>query len=790
LNSIFDILEFSRIREELAECATSPLGSDLARSIKPIPDRIDLQESLSQTTELKTLLERDQALPIDGIIDIRPALKKAAIENSVLREDELCQICQTLSVVRRLAAYFGPKRENVPVLAKITGRLKPLPEIEEAIRQAIDVKTYKVKDNASPQLSRIRKQIFVSQERARRIIDSLLKTYGARGILQENVVSVRDGRLVLIVKDEFKRKVPGLVHGQSSSGVSLFIEPIEVLEANNDIRELYLEEQREIERILARLSAVVREALADIEENTFVLSQIDLVYAKARLSQRLNAHPPELIDETKIALFGARHPLLYFRIGEKNVVPLDVQIGESFLSIVISGPNAGGKTVALKTVGLLTMMANSGLHIPALPHSQIGDIRHVFAIIGDQQSIENDLSTFSSHLTNINHILSRADDHSLVLIDEIGAGTDPEEGAALAIAVLKHLLTKKSLSIVTTHQSALKAFAYQAEGVENGSMEFDVKTLQPTYLFRLGIPGSSYAFEIAKRLGLPAEVTDEARNLVGEQKSSLEGLILQLEEKIQRHNDLLRQANIRESEFRGLSKLYNEKTDALNKNEKQLKKQAILEAEEILARANATVENAVREIRESMAKPETIKQAKETIEKEKSTIEKMKRSLAETAPAFHANGSERPTLGDTVLWERYGSTGVVVSEEDKKGRVYVQSEGIKVRAPLEELKKIKAKKSASASSLNIRMAPREHYNWEIDLRGLRAEEAIEKVDEFLDQAVLAGFSEVRVIHGKGTGRLKTSINDFLKKNDRVLQTRLGNWNEGDWGVTVVELRKD
>ena len=790
MDSIFDILEFTRIREELAECATSPPGSDLARTIKPIPERLDLQESLSQTTELKTLLESDQALPIDGIIDIRPVLKKAAIENSVLPEEDLCHICQTLSVARRLAAYFRPKLESIPVLAKITGRLKPLPDIEEAIHQAIDVKTYQVKDNASPQLSRIRKQIFVSQERARRIIDSLLKSYASRGMLQENVVSVRDGRLVLIVKDEFKRKVPGLVHGQSASGVSLFIEPMEVLEANNDIRELYLEEQREIERILARLSAVVRQALPAIEENTFVLAHIDFVYAKARLSQRLNAHAPELIDETKIALFGARHPLLYLRVGEKNVVPLDIQIGGDSLSIVISGPNAGGKTVALKTVGLLTMMANSGLHIPALPHSQIGNIRHVFAIIGDQQSIENDLSTFSSHLTNINNILSRSDDRSLVLIDEIGAGTDPEEGSALAIAVLKHLLAKKSLSIVTTHQSRLKAFAYQTEGVENGSMEFDIKTLQPTYLFRLGIPGSSYAFEIARRLGLPAEVTDEARNLVSEHKSSLEGLILQLEEKIQRHNDLLRQANIRESEFRGLSKLYQEKTDALNKNEKQLKKQAILEAEEILAGVNAAVENAVREIRESMAKPETVKRAKETIEKEKSTIEKMKHSLQETAPAFHSNGAERPTLGDTVLWERYGSTGVVVSEEDKKGRVYVQTEGLKVRAPLEELKKIKVKKSGTASSLNIRMAPRERFSWEIDLRGLRAEEAIEKVDEFLDQALLAGFAEVRVIHGKGTGRLKTSINDFLKKNDRVLQTRLGNWNEGDWGVTVVELRKD
>ena len=790
--SAFQTLEFDRVREKLAECASSALGQRRALELEPFESAAALVERMAQTTEMRDVLDYDQALPIDGIHDITPHLKGLRIGGSYLSPEELIHIQQTLSTSRRLHSYFALRKEKQPHLNHIAARLEPQEAIEKEIHRCIDENTLLINDNASPELAAVRKRLVRAQNQARQRMETMLHHLAGQGVLQENLITVRNGRLVLMVKEEYKRKVRGLVLDQSASGSSFFIEPIESLEDNNRIRELQNEEAREVERILRRLADLLRSVLPALEANLELLGQLDLLYAQGVFSRRLNGHAPEIIDEHLLQIASGRHPLLVLRMGEKEVIPLDITLGEKYCTIIISGPNAGGKTVALKTVGLLTLMARSGLHIPALPHSRIGAIHTVFASIGDQQSIDNDLSTFSSHLTSLKEIAERAGAGSLALIDEIGAGTDPEEGSALAMSILERLTRNGVLSLVTTHQSALKAFAYRSEGVENGSMAFDVATLKPTYQFRAGIPGSSYAFEIAGRMGLPAPLIGRAQELVGAQKDRLEGLILELESKIQHFAQVSREADLRETEYRGLAKLYQERSEQLRREEKSLKRKAAAEAEEILRQANVTVESAIREIRENQAKTDAIRIAKQTLDSRRQQVaQELEKSREEQPAPAVENPAEGPIgIGDAVRWERMSSIGEVVSQPDQQGRVLVRFEGVKVKALMRELRKVNRKELRHRGGTQVVLDESEAVRNEVDLRGLRAEEAIERVEHYLDEAVMAGFSEVRIIHGKGTGALRESIGRFLRDHPRVAAARLGNWNEGNTGVTVVELRPD
>jgi len=788
--STFITLEFDRVREKLAECASSDLGHRRALALEPLAPAL-LAERMAQTTEMRDLLDYDQALPMEGIHDLAPHLKSLRIGGSYLPPEELIRVQQTLAAARRLLAYFAARREKTPHLHHITAQLVAREAIEKEIRRCVDENTLLIKDEASPELAGLRKQLARAQNQARQRIEAMLRSLAGQGVLQENIVTVRNGRLVLMVKEEYKRKVRGLVLDQSASGSSLFVEPLESLEDNNRIRELQAEEAREVERILRRLADLLREALPVLERNLDLLGQIDQLYAQGVFSRRLNAHAPELAEAPLLQIAGGRHPLLVLRMGEKEVVPLDITLGENHCSIIISGPNAGGKTVALKTVGLLTLMARSGLHIPALPHSRIGVIPQVFASIGDQQSIDNDLSTFSSHLASLKAIVAAAETGSLVLIDEIGAGTDPEEGSALAMAILEELTARRVLTLATTHQSALKAFAYRTPGVENGSMAFDVETLRPTYRFRSGIPGSSYAFEIAGRMGLTPALIGRAQELVGAQKDRLEGLILELESKIQHFNEAGRAADLRESEYRGLAQLYQERSDALHREEKALKRKAAAEAEEILRQTNTTVEQTIREIRENQARTETIRAAKQALEAQRHQVEAVLEQTREVIAAPAERVEPGPVRnGDAVRWVKMSSVGEVVSEPDQQGRVLVRVEGIKIKAPLGELQKVSRRELRRQGGTHIALDETETVRHEVDLRGLRAEEAIERVERYLDEAVMAGFTEVRIIHGKGTGALRASIGRFLRDHPRVSAARLGNWNEGNSGVTVVELRPD
>ena len=785
LETGYETLEFNKIREKIALCASSDLGKELAFEVEPQHDLKQLLKKHNQITELRDILDYDLYPPIDGISDIRPLLKKIKLVGSILNPNELGQILQNLVIVRKLQHFFSVRTDRIPNLKEITFLLKPLNPAEKEIERCIDVAGNTVKDGASPTLAGIRRQIERAQSSVRNKIASKLKQLSERGMLQENVISIRDGRFVLVVKEEFKRKVKGLIHGQSASGSSYFIEPMDVFEDNNFIRELQTRESREIEKILLTLTSMLRENSDVLESNIHVLGELDLVYAKSVFSKEISGFQPELVDEKIISIAQGRHPLLVLRMGEKQVVPLDLNLGEKFCTLIISGPNAGGKTVALKTIGLLTLMARCGLHIPALPHSKIGSITHVYACIGDQQSIENDLSTFSSHINTLGDIAEHADSNSLVLVDEIGTGTDPEEGTAIAMSLLEDLTRRKCLSVVTTHLGALKAFAFRTDGIENASLEFDAETLQATYAFRVGIPGSSYAFDIAQRMGYPVELIKKSRELIGTHKDKLEGLILDLEEKVQHYKNLTSGLKLKESELKSLQKLYSERSAALKRDEKKIKGQAVKEAEEIISQANSLIEKAIKDIKEQNARREAIVNAKTIINEQKAKIKIIKKQTREPEEKTPLISVEP---GEYVKWKNSNTTGKIISKVDKKGRVYVQLNGVKMKVPVSELEKAKnPKKRKTLYKLNAE--DKQVHSSEIDLRGLNAEEAREAVDRFIDEALLSGFKEIRIIHGKGTGKLRKDISEFLKGHRQVLQFRLGYWNEGDSGVTVVELKK-
>ena len=784
MQTVLQVLEYDRVLEKLAGHANSILGAELCLAVRPMDDVPALRASLAQTTELRAILDFDQAVPFSSFPDLRPVLKKLAVIGSSLSAESLVAVGQTCQLVRRLSRYFAGREEKIPHLKALTAELLPLEKLEKEISRCIDEDSFDIRDEASEALASIRRQIIRAQANTRRKMEGMVKSFSSQGVLQENLITMRNGRMVLVIKDEYKRKVQGLVHDRSASGLSYFIEPFETVEDNNRVRELLGQEAEEIERILARLSDLARSHREVLQSNFYLLGRLDLVYAKAAFSRTLQALEPEIVEETLIYLAQARHPLLLLRMGAAAVTPMQIELGREHNTVIISGPNAGGKTVALKTVGLLVLMARSGLHIPASPLSQIGSIDRVFAVIGDQQSIEADLSTFSSHLLSLKEIDEQAGRQSLVLMDEIGAGTDPEEGMALATALLKKLTVAGALSMVTTHHSVLKTFAYQNDQTANASMEFDLTTLKPTYRFRIGIPGSSYAFEIARRIGVSEQLIAESRSLVGEQKDRLEGLILELEAKIQRHQKLAEAADLKEAEYRGLAKLYHERTETLRKEEKQLKRKAAEEAQEILASANSTVEQIIREIKSSQAETAAIRAGKQALAEQRTQVEKIVEQTREEPAA----PSGEIKLGDLVLWKGIASPAVLISEPDKQGRVLLQADGLKLRAPFDELTPATRSEMRRSGSVRVQMDKPEGFKTELDLRGQRADEALENVERFFDEALLVGFHELRIIHGKGAGKLRSAIKEYLRAHPAVKQSRLGNWNEGDSGVTIVELK--
>ena len=785
-----EALELPKILDLVAREVISPPAKALIYDLKVLSDPEAITHELGRVSEVRSLLDRGEDLPLETVEDLQPVFETLAIAGSTLSPPALVELARVARMAAHVRAFFSDYSETLPLLQAVMTHLRRIPDLPERVEQSIDFHSFEILDSASPTLKRIRRDIEAAQEEARRTLQHVLKRLAAREMLQEQLITVREGRLVLMVKDEHKRNIPGIVHDQSATGQTLFIEPMETVEINNRIRQLQAREQQEIERILAELTELAREEKEALEQNYHLLLTLDALRARAKYSQNIGGNAPLITNSRRLILYAARHPLLLEKYGDpQKVVPLHLRVGETFQTLVITGPNAGGKTVALKTVGLCVLMARMGLHIPASADTEIGVMGRVFVDIGDQQSIEHDLSTFTSHMVNLRRILQEATAGDLVLIDEIGSGTDPEEGSAIAMAALSQLNRRQVLTVVTTHHGALKVFAHNTPGVENGSMVFNLDTLEPTYEFRPGVPGASYAFEIARRIGLQEDIIEQAREKVGSGKDALEKLIADLEKRIQEQDEKIKQLRLEETRLNGLIKLYQERAEELARSRRELKQKAIAESEAILARANAAVEQAIREIREKQASREAIQATRARLEQERETLRRERQALEsenEASGLSEAGPSPRELQpGVTVLWRPQNSHAVVLEAPDGDNRVYLQAGPLKIRVPLSEVQIVQS--APRKGKGNVRIEKSEPVPGEIDVRGMRVDEALAAVDRYLSEALLYGWEEVRIIHGKGTGVLRKAIADFLRRHPNVAGFEPAPLGMGDIGVTVVKF---
>lgn len=773
--------EYHKVIDILKGCTSFGISREIAEGLLPVTNIEVIVQRQRETTEAKEVLRREPDLPAGGLRDIRRLLRKADV-GGILEPAELLEVGDMLFAMRRLKAFFRDKGERYPIITALTGDLCALRELEDRIRDSIEPGG-EVADKASPELRRLRSRIRDLQAALKERMDSYIRSADFQKYLQDPIVTMRGDRYVVPVKQEYRGQVPGIIHDQSASGATLFIEPMPVVEKNNELRKAAAEERQEIIRILTELTNRVRFNTDEISKSVTIAGEIDFILAKGKLSQLLDAGEPLIRPEQKINLKGARHPLLKGR-----AVPISVWLGSGFGILVITGPNTGGKTVALKTVGLLVLMAQSGLHIPAETGSETGVFHRVFADIGDEQSIEQSLSTFSAHMTNIISILREADDKSLVLVDELGAGTDPTEGAALAMAILDYLNLKNVRTIATTHYSELKAYAFNKPGVENASVEFDIRTLRPTYRLNIGRPGSSSAFEIAARLGLPEDIIRVARQSMSTEDIQVTDLIRDLEDNRRASEIERREALQLKKEAEQLKEELQKKLAQLSERRAEIMEKARVEANEILRKTRLEAEALIQEIKELRAKgadQQTLAMAQQV----RAKIRKLKNDEA-LPPDIEASGEPPKKIrpGQEVFIPRYGQQGVILSKPDKDGSVPVQVGAVKVTMPIAELRLQKGKHISETGAPKVMSGKAREISTEIDLRGLTVDEAIEATEKYLDDAYLAGLPKAYLIHGKGTGALRKAITDLLAGHRFVRSHRLGEYGEGGMGVTVVELK--
>jgi DNA mismatch repair protein MutS2 len=779
-------LEFDKVRQRVLRYASSDPGRDLLRGMTVMPSARDIRESLSRVTEMKRLLEQDEALPLEGVHALGEALSKTAVEGLTLLPRELLHVSLTMKAARLTRSFLSRRKDGFPLLWQIADPLTADKVLEFNIDHAVD-EGGGVRPDASRELLAIRRSIADRYEDLRRRLAGILRSVAELGFSQDDIITTREGRMVIPVKSEHKNRVPGFIHSASASGATVFIEPTETLELNNDIRSLQFQEQREIERILKSLTLQVGERRASLEENLEILAGLDALHAKAKYSIEILGVEPELRSEGALTLKGARHPLLLLTHGYDRTVPLDMEVGGGWTTLLISGPNAGGKSVAMKCAGLLVVMAQSGLHVPAAEGTALRLFRSCFVDIGDEQSRENDLSTYSSHLANHKAIAEEADRESLVLIDEIGAGTDPSEGGAIAAALLDELTRRGAVTIATTHQGALKLFAHETEGVANGAMEFDLGSLTPTYRFRAGIPGSSYALEMAARLGFSPALMERSRSRLGQENTKLEGLIIELESAAQKARGELASAVAERARLEELVREYEGKLARLTGEAKELKRKAVEEAARIVDGANAAIERGIREIREAGAEKESVRHARGEVARVKEELVTARREIAreEIPPSPGVIGP-----GSQVTVAPGGDVGEVLAVSSDRRSATVVFGAVRMRVPLADLIPARRRPSpASYGAGDIGMEKPAVVRRDLDIRGMTGEEALPLLDKFIDDGVLAGLTRLDVIHGKGTGALRKKVTEFLASHPRVKAFRPGEWNEGGMGATVVELKE-
>ena len=785
------VLEYNKIIDLLATKASSSLGLKYIEELTPKPDYKEVKDMLEETSEAQGILIKRGHVNLGGIQDVSDSVKRAEI-GAVLDPGSLLKISDNLRAARNLKRSLTPGEEedfNYPMIQSLSDSLYVYRDIEEEINNAI-ISEIEISDNASPTLRSIRRGILQKNQSIRTKLNSIISSTTYQKYLQDAIISVRGDRFVVPVKAEYRSQVSGIIHDQSSSGATLFIEPMSIVEMNNELRKLKLDEQEEIERILTELTKLVGEVAGDILSNQVILGKLDFVFAKGKLSLSMKAIEPILNEEKNINIKNGRHPLL----DADKVVPNNIYLGEDFDTLVITGPNTGGKTVTIKTIGLFALMTQSGLHIPADYGSSMCVYDNVFADIGDEQSIEQRLSTFSSHMTKIVGILNEVNSDSLVIFDELGAGTDPVEGAALAIAILEDVNMAGAKCIATTHYSELKNYALTKDRVENAAVEFDVNTLSPTYKLLIGVPGKSNAFEISRKLGLRDYIIDRAKEFINTDNIELEDVLQNVEKNRIKAEEERAEAEQLKKEIEYVKAEYDRKLEKLNVSREKMMEKARSEAFSITRQAKEEADNILKELRNMEM---------EMASKEKNKkIEALRKELADSmgnlqpsvksmiVPKVSNKEIKDLKSGDEVKVITLNQEGTVVSVDKKKKEAVVQMGIMKMTLPFKALQIAQKEKKSivTKSTRQIISSKSGSVKSEVDLRGLNLEEAIVEVDKYLDDACVAGLETVTIIHGVGTGVLKKGLQDVLKKNKHVKSQRPGQYGEGGMGVTIVEIR--
>lgn len=784
------ILEYDKIIDLLTNKATCDLGRARCLSLTPMHDLEEIRTAQRQTADALRRVYAKGSISFSGTANIGASLKRLEI-GGTLNIIELLRICGLLETAGRVKQYSrsdGRFEESKDSLDDFFDALEPCFPLSSEIRRCI-LSEDEISDEASGNLKSIRRQMKQLNDKVHTTLNALLNG-SARNYLQDAVITMRNGRYCLPVKAEYRGQVPGMIHDQSSTGSTLFVEPMSVVKINNDLKELELKEQEEIEVILAGLSAQTALFLESIDTDLKVLAELDFIFAKALLAKDMNASEPYFNTKGNIYIKDARHPLL----DKKKAVPITVALGRDFDLLVVTGPNTGGKTVSLKTVGLLTLMGQAGLHIPAFERSKLALFDEVFADIGDEQSIEQSLSTFSSHMTNIVSILKTATPNSLVLMDELGAGTDPTEGAALAIAILSHLHSRKIRTMVTTHYSELKVFALSTPRVENACCEFDVETLRPTYRLLIGVPGKSNAFAISSKLGLPDYIIDSAKEHLTAQDENFEDLLADLEQSrktIEAEEEEIRK---HKEEIKALRNALEKKQDKLETRKEEILRRANEEARAILADAKKTADETIRDFQKYSAADASIREMEAKRQKLREKMDKTSKNVQAQIPKPKKKLSAKNLhLGDAVKVLSLNLKGTVSSLPDAKGFLFVQMGIMRSKVNINDLElidevTITAPALSKTGSGKIKMSKSASVSTEINLIGMTVDEALAHLDKYLDDAYLAHMPSVRIVHGKGTGKLREAVQRHLKRCKYVKTYRLGEFGEGDAGVTIAEFK--
>ena len=779
------VLDYPRILEKLAEQTSNPMGHEAALALAPSCFPEVVERRLRETAEACLLLEAGNGMPLGGIQDIREAVNRAAIEMP-LAPVELLDVAQTVASAQRLRTFLLKHDASAPTLAELAANIPIVPNLPARVEEAI-AEGGEVRDTATPELSRIRSRKRVAHSRLMEKLNSILGSERYRSFLQEPIITLREGRYCIPVKSENRSALGGIIHDASASGATVFVEPRQCVDLGNELKELAVKEEQEVARILARLTAMVGAAAPDLRRMIQILAELDVANAKARLAGAMDAAPPRINYRGVVRLRRARHPLL-----DPPVVPIDIEVGDRFTTVLITGPNTGGKTVALKTIGLLTLMAQSGLHIPASGDSDIALFEQVFADIGDEQDIRQSLSTFSAHLKNIVRIVTTLGSSALVLLDEIGAGTDPGEGAALAKAILSELERRKARVVATTHYGELKEYAYSSPNVENAAVEFDRDTLRPTYRVLLGVPGSSHALYIAGRLGLPAEIVEEARGYLSNRDRDTAALLQQIEESRRKTFDMERAAAVDRRAAEEARAEYERRARQVADVQRTVRREAEEEARALLRRAAEKAENILDELRRmnkgkrkgTTARTQLTALKQEVVRALESPEEEPEEPAPEGGWTFHR--------GDRVRVTTLNTEGTLI-DEPTDGEVAVQIGAMRATLPIDVLRPArpqpekKPDRRATGAS-EIAMSKAVHISPELTLRAMRVEEAAPLLDKYIDDAFAAGIHEVRIIHGKGTGALRRFVWDALQSHPLVSGMRLGDESEGGEGATIVTFK--